>query len=113
MRKATSPLIVLALLWPVSIAAQEHPFIALNDQGSGVIRAIGDADLPRAGFNPLPLTVALFCLLWSFAFVAGHRGFIDDVIMPRATRRRLARSLAMLRDKKLENPWKKHDNIPL
>ncbi|MBK9759137.1 MAG: hypothetical protein IPO90_03970 [Flavobacteriales bacterium] len=28
MRKATSPLIVLALLWPVSIAAQEHPFIA-------------------------------------------------------------------------------------
>ena len=46
-------------------------------------------------------------------FVAGHRGFIDDVIMPRDTRRRIARSLAMLRDKKLENPWKKHDNIPL
>jgi propionyl-CoA carboxylase beta chain len=33
--------------------------------------------------------------------------------MPRNTRRRLARSLAMLRDKQLENPWKKHDNIPL
>jgi propionyl-CoA carboxylase beta chain len=46
-------------------------------------------------------------------FVAGSRGFIDDVIMPHNTRRRLARSLAMLRDKKLENPWKKHDNIPL
>ena len=46
-------------------------------------------------------------------FVVGHRGFIDDVIMPRNTRRRIARSLAMLRDKKLENPWKKHDNIPL
>jgi propionyl-CoA carboxylase beta chain len=46
-------------------------------------------------------------------FVAGHRGFIDDVIMPRSTRRRICRSLAMLRDKKLENPWKKHDNIPL
>jgi propionyl-CoA carboxylase beta chain len=46
-------------------------------------------------------------------FVAGHRGFIDDVIMPHSTRRRVARSLAMLRDKKLENPWKKHDNIPL
>ncbi len=45
--------------------------------------------------------------------VAGHRGFIDDVIMPRDTRRRIARSLAMLKDKKLENPWKKHDNIPL
>jgi propionyl-CoA carboxylase beta chain len=46
-------------------------------------------------------------------FVAGHRGFIDDVIMPHSTRRRIARSLAMLRDKALENPWKKHDNIPL
>ena len=46
-------------------------------------------------------------------FIAGHRGFIDDVIMPRETRRRIARSLAMLRDKKLENPWRKHANIPL
>jgi propionyl-CoA carboxylase beta subunit len=46
-------------------------------------------------------------------FVAGHRGFIDDVIMPHSTRRRICRSLAMLRDKRLENPWKKHDNIPL
>ncbi|MBI4966970.1 MAG: acyl-CoA carboxylase subunit beta [Rhodospirillales bacterium] len=46
-------------------------------------------------------------------FIAGHRGFIDDVIMPHATRQRICRSLAMLRDKKLENPWKKHGNIPL
>jgi propionyl-CoA carboxylase beta chain len=46
-------------------------------------------------------------------FVAGHRGFIDDVIMPHNTRKRLCRSLRMLRDKELENPWKKHGNIPL
>ena len=46
-------------------------------------------------------------------FVAASRGFLDDVIMPSATRPRIARSLAMLRDKKLENPWKKHANIPL
>jgi propionyl-CoA carboxylase beta chain len=46
-------------------------------------------------------------------FVAASRGYIDDVIMPSATRPRLARSLAMLRGKKLENPWKKHANIPL
>ena len=46
-------------------------------------------------------------------FIAGHRGFIDDVIRPHDTRRRLCRSLAMLKDKKLENPWKKHGNIPL
>jgi propionyl-CoA carboxylase beta chain len=46
-------------------------------------------------------------------FVAAERGYIDDVIMPHSTRRRVARALAMLRNKELENPWKKHDNIPL
>ncbi|WP_210530343.1 acyl-CoA carboxylase subunit beta [Rubellimicrobium arenae] len=46
-------------------------------------------------------------------FVAAERGFIDEVIQPRSTRRRVARAFAMLRNKKLENPWKKHDNIPL
>ncbi len=46
-------------------------------------------------------------------FIAGHRGYIDDVIMPHETRKRICRSLAMLRDKKIENPWRKHDNIPL
>jgi propionyl-CoA carboxylase beta chain len=46
-------------------------------------------------------------------FIAGRRGFIDDVIRPRDTRKRICRSLAMLRGKKLENPWRKHGNIPL
>ena len=46
-------------------------------------------------------------------FVAGSRGFIDDVILPHETRKRICRSLAMLKDKKLENPWRKHGNIPL
>ena len=46
-------------------------------------------------------------------FSAAHRGFIDDVIMPHETRKRVCRSLAMLRDKKLDNPWRKHGNIPL
>ncbi len=46
-------------------------------------------------------------------FVAASRGYIDDVIMPRETRRRVVRALKALKSKKLENPWKKHDNIPL
>ncbi len=46
-------------------------------------------------------------------FIAARRGFIDDVIMPHGTRRRVIQSLRWLKDKKLENPWKKHDNIPL
>jgi propionyl-CoA carboxylase beta chain len=46
-------------------------------------------------------------------FVAAERGYIDEVIMPHGTRKRIARALQMLRNKQLENPWKKHDNIPL
>ena len=46
-------------------------------------------------------------------FVAARRGYIDDVIMPHATRRRITRGLRMLKNKDIQNPWKKHDNIPL
>ena len=46
-------------------------------------------------------------------FIAAERGYLDDVIMPHSTRRRIARALAMLKDKKVEIPAKKHDNLPL
>ena len=46
-------------------------------------------------------------------FVAAEKGFIDEVIMPHSTRRRICRAFASLRGKNLQNPWKKHDNIPL
>ncbi len=46
-------------------------------------------------------------------FVAAERGYLDDVIMPHSTRKRVARTLNMLRHKEQTNPWKKHDNIPL
>ena len=46
-------------------------------------------------------------------FIAAERGFIDDVIMPHSTRRRVAKAFAMLRQKDAGRPWRKHDNIPL
>jgi propionyl-CoA carboxylase beta chain len=46
-------------------------------------------------------------------FVAAERGYIDDVITPHSSRKRISRALASLAGKQLENPWKKHDNIPL
>ncbi|MGE3142829.1 MAG: acyl-CoA carboxylase subunit beta [Hyphomonadaceae bacterium] len=50
---------------------------------------------------------------FSNPFVAASRGYLDDVIMPHETRKRIARALKALKHKKIENPWKKHDNIPL
>ncbi len=46
-------------------------------------------------------------------FVAAERGYIDEVILPRNTRWRIGRAFNMLANKTMENPWKKHDNIPL
>jgi propionyl-CoA carboxylase beta chain len=46
-------------------------------------------------------------------FVAAERGYIDEVIMPRTTRKRIARALGMLRDKHVEAPRRKHDNLPV
>jgi len=46
-------------------------------------------------------------------FVAAEKGFIDEVIMPHSTRRRVSRSFAALENKHVEMPYRKHDNIPL
>ncbi len=46
-------------------------------------------------------------------YIAGKRGYIDDVITPSSTRKRVSRSLSMLSNKDIENPWRKHGNIPL
>jgi propionyl-CoA carboxylase beta chain len=46
-------------------------------------------------------------------FRAAERGYIDEVIKPASTRRRVSRAFAMLKDKQLGNPWKKHGNLPL
>lgn len=44
---------------------------------------------------------------------AAQRGFIDEVIMPKETRRKLIKAFAMLKNKKVNLPKKKHGNIPL
>ncbi|MGP1253562.1 MAG: carboxyl transferase domain-containing protein [Kiloniellales bacterium] len=51
--------------------------------------------------------------LFANPFVAASRGFIDDVIMPHGTRRRICGALKMLENKQVADPWKKHDNLPL
>ena len=46
-------------------------------------------------------------------YKAAELGFIDEVIYPRTLRARLHRSLELLKDKRDDNPPKKHSNIPL
>jgi propionyl-CoA carboxylase beta chain len=46
-------------------------------------------------------------------FKAAERGFIDEVIMPHSSRRRIAKAFASLRNKQVSTHWKKHDTIPL
>ena len=50
---------------------------------------------------------------FSNPYNAASRGYIDEVILPSNTRLKIANGFKLLRKKKLENPWKKHDNIPL
>lgn len=51
--------------------------------------------------------------LFSKPFPAAVRGFVDDIIEPRTTRKRICQDLDLLESKKMKNPWKKHGNIPL
>ena len=46
-------------------------------------------------------------------FRAAELGYIDEVIQPRSTRKRITRALALVKDKTLQTPWKKHGNLPL
>ncbi len=57
--------------------------------------------------------VAEFREKFANPYVAAERGFIDEVILPRTTRRRLIQALATLETKRDRNPPKKHGNIPL
>ena len=46
-------------------------------------------------------------------FRAAERGYIDEVIQPQSTRRRICRAFSLLAEKQSDMPWKKHDNLPL
>jgi acetyl-CoA carboxylase carboxyltransferase component len=50
---------------------------------------------------------------FSNPYVAAERGYVDDVIEPQETRKRLVQSLEMLRSKREAIPQRKHGNVPL
>ena len=76
----------------------------------------------RKFWNPFPAAVRGFIIYIYFRIFADSvteryffvlAGFVDDIIEPRMTRRRICQDLSVLASKKLSNPWKKHGNIPL
>jgi len=80
-----------------------------------VMGAKGATEIIHRGKSPeeIEALTAEYEQRFANPFVAAEKGFIDEVIMPHSTRKRVARAFASLRGKKLSNPWKKHDNIPL
>ena len=67
------------------------------------------ADPPRARADK----VAEFREKFANPYVAASRGFVDEVILPRDTRRKLIAALRNLENKRDKNPPKKHGNLPL
>ena len=97
----------LNLAWPTAEIAVMGPEGAVNILYKRELDASDDPAALRAA------KVAEFREKFANPFVAAERGFIDEVIQPRTTRRRLIAALATLETKRDKNPPKKHGNIPL
>lgn len=80
-----------------------------------VMGAKGATEIIHRGKSPeeIAARTAEYEARFANPFVAAEKGFIDEVIMPHSTRKRICRAFASLRSKKTQIPWKKHDNIPL
>ena len=73
-------------------------------------RELADA---KSGEKARAAKVEEFKRLFANPYIAAERGFVDEVIQPRQTRRKLIQALRMLANKRDTMPPKKHGNIPL
>jgi len=89
--------------WPTAEIAVMGP--------KGAVEIIFREDMDSS--EKMAMRVEEYRSKFAHPFVAAGRGFVDDIIQPQTTRLRLCRSLEMLANKTLVNPFKKHDNIPL
>ncbi len=95
------------LAFPTAEIAVMGPDGAVNIVYRREIQAAADGEAARAAF------VDEYKAKFANPYKAAELGFIDEVIAPRALRKRLAAALELLRDKRDENPKRKHGNIPL
>ena len=93
--------------WPTAELAVMGPEGAVNILYKRELDAAADPARARAE------KVAEFREKFATPFVAASRGFVDEVIQPRETRRKLIAALRNLENKRDKNPPKKHGNLPL
>ena len=95
------------LSWPTGEIAVMGPQGAIN-----IIfrRELAEADDPETKRQEL---IEDYKRRFASPYVAASRGFIDDVIEPKDTRKRLIATLRTLRGKRVQRPSRKHGNIPL
>jgi propionyl-CoA carboxylase beta chain len=97
----------LAFAWPSAEVAVMGPQGAVNIIFRKEIDTADDAETRRAEL------IEEYTERFANPYIAAERGYVDDVIDPRETRRVLVRSLAMLRTKREQMPSRKHGNVPL
>jgi propionyl-CoA carboxylase beta chain len=85
--------------WPTAEVA------VMGAKGAVAIVCRGDPDLETREME--------YVKKFSNPFPAAQRGYVDDIIFPSTTRRRICEDLDTLATKSQTNPWKKHANIPL
>ena len=95
------------LAFPTAEIAVMGPDGAVNIMYRREIQAAADPVAAKAAF------VDDYREKFASPYKAAELGFIDEVIAPRSLRKRLASALEMLKDKRDENPRRKHGNIPL
>ena len=93
--------------WPTAEIAVMGPDGAVNVLYRRELEAAADPAALRAD------KVAEFRAKFANPLVAASRGFVDEIIQPRQTRRKVIEALARLSTKRDRNPPKKHGNIPL
>jgi acetyl-CoA carboxylase carboxyltransferase component len=97
----------LAFAWPSGEIAVMGPQGAVNIIFRKEIEAATDTEARRGEL------IAEYTERFANPYSAAERGYVDDVIDPRDTRRVLVRALEMLRSKKEKLPQRKHGNVPL
>ena len=97
----------LAFAWPSAEVAVMGPQGAVNIIFRKEIDSADDAEVRRAEL------IEEYTERFANPYIAAERGYVDDVIDPRDTRRVLVRSLEMLRTKREQMPSRKHGNVPL